>query len=49
MRNDLETVFSEGHPHHYRIFYDAKEGKYYDAHCDLYITLSEAKAFGLPC
>lgn len=46
--NDLERVFSEGHQYHDRIFYDPREGKYYDAHTDLYITLEEAHSFGLP-
>jgi hypothetical protein len=44
----LERVFPAGHQYHDRIFYDAKEGSYYDRHTDFYITLSEAKLFGLP-
>jgi hypothetical protein len=44
----LETVFSVGHQYHGRIFYDAKEGSYYDLYVDLYITLEQAKQFGLP-
>lgn len=45
---DLEQVFSVNHQYYNRIFYDYQEGKYYDRHCDLYLTLEQAKAFGLP-
>lgn len=45
--NGLETVFSSGHQYHDRIFYDVKEGQYYDRHTDLYLTLDEAKSFGI--
>ncbi len=44
----LEQVFSVGHEYHGRIFYDAKEGSHYDLATDLYITLEQAKSFGLP-
>jgi hypothetical protein len=43
----LERVFSKGHQFHDRIFYDTKEGSYYDLSCDLYISLEEARAFGI--
>ena len=43
----LETVFSAGHQHHTRIYYDPKEGSYYDRATDLYLTLDEALAFGV--
>jgi hypothetical protein len=48
MNDDLETVFSENHQYHDRIVYDRREGKYYDKATDLYLTLAEAAAFGLP-
>lgn len=44
----LEHVFCEGHRYHNRIYYDYSEGKYYDQHTDLYLTLDEVAAFGLP-
>lgn len=44
----LEKVFSPAHPLHDRILYDPQEGSYYDAHTDLYLTLQEVRAFGLP-
>jgi hypothetical protein len=44
----LERIFPEGHQYHDRIFYDAREGSYYDRGSDFYITLEQAKAFGLP-
>jgi hypothetical protein len=48
--NDLEQVFSKGHQYHGRIFYDTKEGAYYDLHTDFYLTLDEAQAvYGLGC
>jgi len=43
----LEVVFSPGNQWHERIFYDPKEGKYYDANSDVYLSLQEAAAFGL--
>lgn len=43
----LEQVFSKGHQFHDRIFYDTKEGSYYDLSCDLYISLEEARTFGV--
>lgn len=44
----LEEVFSVGHQYHGRIVYDRTEGQYYDKHTDIYLTLAEVKAFGLP-
>lgn len=44
----LETVFSPGHQFHDRIYYDAKEGAYYDRYSDIYLTLEQVRAFGLP-
>jgi hypothetical protein len=46
--NDLEPVFPAGHRYADRLYYDAREGSYYDAARDWYITLAEAAAFGLP-
>lgn len=43
----LETVFSPGHQHHARIYYDPKEGKYYDRHSDVYLEHHELDAYGL--
>jgi hypothetical protein len=43
----LERVFSEGHQFYDRIFYDVKEGSYYDRSTDFYLTLEEAHAFGI--
>lgn len=43
----LERVFSPGHELHDRIFYDVKAGEYYDRGSDLYLTLDEARAFGV--
>lgn len=47
--NYLEEVFSVGHQFHGRIVYDRMEGQYYDRHTDIYLTLAEVRAFGLPC
>lgn len=47
--SELETVFSEGHELHNRIYYDNREGSYYDRYSDIFITLDEARAFGIPC
>ncbi len=44
----LETVFSPSHQYHDRIFYDVKEGSYYDKYSDIYLTLEQVRAFGLP-
>ncbi len=46
-QDGLEQVFSEGHQYHDRIFYDRKEGAYYDRHTDLFLTLEQAQAFGV--
>lgn len=43
----LETVFSAGHQYHDRIYYDIREGSYYDKSTDLFLSLDEAKSFGL--
>lgn len=43
----LEPVFSAMHQYHERIFYDPKEGKYYDSARDMFMTLEEARAFGI--
>lgn len=45
--NDLEQVFSPGHQWHNRIFYDRKEGKYYDRATDIYLEQDQLKAYGL--
>ena len=45
--NGLERVFSVGHQYHDRIFYDPKEGSYYDQATDLYLSLDEARAYGV--
>jgi len=44
----LERVFSVGHQYYDRIFYDSAEGQYYDKAADMYLTLEEAKSFGIP-
>lgn len=46
--NGLERVFPKGHQFYDRIWYDPKEGKYYDRNCDFYLELEEMKRFGLP-
>ena len=46
--NGLERVFPIGHRYHYRLFYDPREGSYYDKSTDMFITLQEAATFGLP-
>jgi hypothetical protein len=46
--NGLERVFPAGHQYHDRIFYDTREGKYYDRYTDFFLTLEEAQSFGLP-
>ena len=43
----LERVFSKGHEHYDRLFYDVREGQYYDRATDLYLTLDEVRAFGV--
>lgn len=45
----LEHVFPKGHQYHDRIFYDYQEGQYYDKGTDMYLSLDEVKAFGIPC
>lgn len=45
--SDLETVFCVGHELRDVIFYDPKEGKYYNRESDFYLSDAEAKAFGL--
>lgn len=43
----LERVFSVGSQWHDRIFYDVREGKYYDRATDIYLELSDLSAYGL--
>jgi len=43
----LERVFPPGHELRDRIFYDRYEGKYYDRATDFFLTLEEARAFGV--
>ena len=45
--NGLERVFSKGHPHYDRFFYDVKEGLYYDQSTDLYLDFNELSAYGI--
>ena len=40
-------MFSKGHQYYDRVFYDSREGQYYDRATDLYLTLEEAHAFGV--
>ncbi len=42
--NGLERVFSVGHRHYDRLFYDRKEGAYYDLACDLFLSVEEVQA-----
>lgn len=42
----LERIFPKGHEHRNRIFYDAKEGKYYDLSQDVYLEHDEMAKFG---
>jgi len=44
-KNYLEIVFSEGHQYFDRIFYDVREGKYYDRLTDLFLNEDEIKNF----
>jgi hypothetical protein len=44
-RPGLENVFPVGNQWHDRIYYDPKEGKYYDAYSDFYISLEEFETF----
>lgn len=46
--NGLERVFCENHQYADRIFYDTTAGQYYDRASDLYLTLNEVAAYGLP-
>ena len=43
----LERVFPPGHQHYERVFYDAREGKYYDRGRDMYMSYEEARSFGV--
>lgn len=45
--NSLEIVFSEGHHLYDVIFYDSKEGQYYNRTTDFFLTENELGAFGL--
>lgn len=44
----LEVVFPHTHELFNRIAYDPQEGQYYDRYTDLYLSLEEVKAFGIP-
>lgn len=44
----LEVVFSRGHQSHDRVLYDTREGSYYDKYSDVFLTLEQARSFGLP-
>jgi len=46
-RHGLENVFSPPNQWHDRIYYDSKEGKYYDAYSDVYLEQEQLKQFGL--
>lgn len=46
-RPGLENVFMPPNQWHDRIYYDPKEGKYYDAYADLYLELDQLQAYGL--
>lgn len=46
--NGLERVFSTGHQFYDVIFYDTKAGEYYNRSTDLYLSLEEVKAYGIP-
>ena len=41
MDNDLETIFSAAHELHDIIFYDRREGKYYNKRTDMYLSDEE--------
>lgn len=43
--SELERVFDVDHQYYNRIFYDYKEGKYYDQSTDLYLDNEETAAF----
>lgn len=43
----LEFVFSENHQLRDRIFYDFREGKYYDRSSDIFLENDDLKRFGL--
>lgn len=43
--NDLEVIFPETSQWHDRIYYDRKEGKYYDRYSDIYITVEEFQTY----
>lgn len=45
--NNLEIIFSEGHHLYDKIFYDVREGTYYNRETDYFLTESELPAFGL--
>jgi hypothetical protein len=45
--NGLERVLPKTHENYDRLFYDVREGKYYDRTTDLYLTLREAYSLGL--
>ena len=43
----LERVFSPGHRYYNVLFYDKKEGKYYDLSIDMYLELSDLPRYGI--
>lgn len=43
-RNGLEPLNKAGY---YHIFYDPKEGKYYDRRSDMYLTYDDARQMGI--
>ena len=46
---NLERIFSPMSQWYDRIFYDTKEGKYYDKYIDMYLSYEELSAYGLGC
>lgn len=48
-RNGLETVFHKLHEFRNRIFYDPKNGSYYDRNSDVYISVNEFLAIAEAC
>jgi len=45
----LERVFSINHEYYDVLFYDLREGCYYDRSKDLFIPYCELKHYGMPC
>ena len=44
-RQGLDPVFPENSPNGMRIFYDNKEGRYYDAAIDMFISVEEYQSY----